>query len=295
MQNIGFIGLGVMGKPMSINLLKAGYNLFVYSRNPVTVEELQKKGYMISTSIIGLAENCDTIITMLPNSPQSEEVIIGDKGIIQAAKKGTLIIDMSSIDPLVSIKIGKKLSDKGIDFLDAPVSGAEMGAIEGKLAIMVGGKSEVFEKAIPIFKILGSSYTLVGEIGAGNFAKLSNQIIVGINIAAISEALILAKKAGLSPTVVYNAIKNGYAGSKVLDSKAPMMINRNFKPGFKIDLHKKDMQNVLNAGSALSVPLPLTALVLEMLKSLTSSGYGDLDNAGIIKFYEGISKIEVKE
>ena len=295
MQNIGFIGLGVMGKPMSINLLKAGYDLFVYSRNPVTVEELQKKGCMISTSIIDLAEHCNIIITMLPNSPQSEETIIGDNGIIQSAKKGTLVIDMSSIDPLVSIKIGKKLSDKGIDFLDAPVSGAEMGAIEGKLAIMVGGKSEVFEKAIPIFKILGSSYTLVGEIGAGNFAKLSNQIIVGINIAAISEALILAKKAGLSPTVVYNAIKNGYAGSKVLDSKVPMMINRDFKPGFKIDLHKKDMQNVLNTGAALSVPLPLTALVLEMLKSLTSSGNGGLDNAGIIKFYEGISKIELKE
>ena len=260
MQNIGFIGLGIMGKPMCINLLKAGYNLFVYNRNPVPAEELQKKGCTISTSIIDLAENCNTIITMLPNSPESEEIIIGGKGIIQSAKKGSLVIDMSSIDPLVSIKIGKKLLDNGIDFLDAPVSGAEKGAIEGKLAIMVGGKSEVFEKAIPIFKVLGSSYILVGEVGAGNFAKLSNQIIVGINIAAISEALMLAKKAGLSPTAVYNAIKNGYAGSKVLDSKAPMMINRDFKPGFKIDLHKKDMQNVLNAGTALSIPCRLQRL-----------------------------------
>ena len=295
MQTIGFIGLGVMGKPMSLNLLKACYKLFVYNRNPLPAEELQKKGCIISPSVVDLAENCNTVITMLPNSPQSEEVIIGNRGVIQTAKKGTLVIDMSSIDPLVSIKIGKKLLDKGIDFLDAPVSGAEIGAIEGKLAIMVGGRSEVFEKAIPIFKVLGSSYILVGEIGAGNFTKLSNQIIVGINIAAISEALVLAKKAGLSPTAVYNAIKNGYAGSKVLDSKAPMMINRDFKPGFKIDLHKKDMQNVLNAGTALGIPLPLTALVFEMLKSLASSDYGDLDNAGIIKFYEGISNIEVKE
>ena len=295
MKNIGFIGLGIMGKPMCINLLKAGYNIFVYNRNPAPAEDLRKKGCVISNSVIDLAKNCNTIITMLPNSPQSEETIIGNAGIIQSAKKGTLVIDMSSIDPLVSIKIGKKLLDKGIDFLDAPVSGAEIGAIEGKLAIMVGGESEVFEKAIPLFKVLGSSYILVGEIGAGNFTKLSNQIIVGINIAAISEALVFAKKAGLSPTAVYNAIKNGYAGSKVLDNKVPMMINRDFKPGFKIDLHKKDMQNVLNAGAALSVPLPLTALVLEMLKSLTSSGYGDLDNAGIIKFYECISKIEVKE
>jgi 2-hydroxy-3-oxopropionate reductase len=295
MQNIGFIGLGIMGKPMCMNLLKAGYNIFVYNRNPVPAEELQKKGCTISASIIDLAENCNTVITMLPNSPECEEIIIGGKGVIQSAKKGSLVIDMSSIDPLVSIKIGKKLLDKGIDFLDAPVSGAEIGAIEGKLAIMVGGKSDVFEKAIPIFKVLGSSYILVGEIGAGNFTKLSNQIIVGVNIAAVSEALLLAKKAGLSPTAVYNAIKNGLAGSKVLDNKAPMMINRNFKPGFKMDLHKKDMQNVLNAGTALGVPLPLTALVFEILKSLSSSGYGDLDNAGIIKFYERISNIEVKE
>jgi 2-hydroxy-3-oxopropionate reductase len=202
---------------------------------------------------------------------------------------------MSSINPIISIKIGEKLASKGIDFLDAPVSGGEQGAIEGSLAIMVGGRKEAFERAIPIFKTLGSSYFLIGENGAGNFAKLVNQIIVTINIAAISEAFILAKKAGLSPTLVYNAIKNGYAGSKVLDSKLPMIVNRDFKPGFKIDLNKKDLQNVMNAGSALNVPLPLTSIVLEILKSISCAGNGNLDNSSIVNFYEDMSKIIVKE
>lgn len=295
MQIIGFIGLGIMGKPIARNLIKAGYSLIVYDINPIPLKELQKEGATVSSSVMELAEKCTIIITMLPNSPESEEIIIGDKGIVQSARKGTIVIDMSSIDPIVSIKIGKKLLDKGIEFLDAPVSGGQSGAIEGSLAIMAGGKSKVFEKVLPVFKVIGSSYTLVGGVGAGNFTKLSNQIIVAINIAAVSEALILAKKAGLSPTTVYNAIKGGLAGSKVLDSKAPMMINRNFEAGFKIRLHEKDLQNVINAGSSLSVHLPLSALVLEMLKSLTSSGKGDLDHCGILKFYEDISKIEVKE
>ncbi len=295
MQSIGFIGLGIMGKPMAINLLKAGYNIIVFNRTPIPAEELREKGCTKVSSVTDITKSCDTIITMLPDSPQSEEIIIGEKGIIQTAKKGTLVIDMSSINPMVSIKIGEKLLNKGIDFLDAPVSGGEKGAIEGTLAIMAGGKKEVFERALPIFKILGNSYFLIGKNGAGNFAKLINQIIVTINIAAVSEAFTLAKKAGLSPTLVYNAIRNGYAGSKVMDSKLPMIIKKDFKPGFKIDLNKKDLQNVLNAGAALNIPLPLTSVVLEILKSLSCSGYGNMDNAGIIKFYENISKIIVEE
>jgi 2-hydroxy-3-oxopropionate reductase len=295
MQNIGFIGLGIMGKPMAINLLKAGYNLIIFNRTPIPAEELMEKGCTKVSSVADITKVCDTIITMLPDSPQSEEIIIGENGISQTAKKGTLVIDMSSVNPIVSIKIGEKLRVNGIDFLDAPVSGGEKGAIEGTLAIMVGGKKEVFEKAIPIFKILGSSYILIGETGAGNFAKLVNQIIVTINIAAVSEAFTFAKKAGLSPSLVYNAIKNGYAGSKVLDSKLPMIINRDFRPGFKIDLNKKDLQNVLNAGATLNISLPLTSIVLEILKSLSCSGNGEMDNASIIKFYENISNIIVKE
>ena len=295
MKKIGFIGLGIMGKPMAKNLIKAGYSLMVYDIDHTPLRQLQKQGAEVANSIADLSEKCQIIITMLPNSPESEEVIIGANGIIKTAKKGTVVIDMSSIDPTVSIKIGKELSKKGIELLDAPVSGGESKAIDGTLAIMVGGKKDVFKEMSPFFKVLGSSYTLMGKIGAGNFTKLSNQIIVAVNIAALSEALVLAKKAGLSPTAVYNAIKGGLAGSTVLDSKAPMMIDRNFKPGFKIRLHQKDLQNVLNAGKSLNIPLLLSAQLLEILKSLTSSGSGDLDHCGILKFYENISGVEVKE
>lgn len=291
---IGFIGIGIMGKPMARNLTKAGYELTVYDINKDALEELKNDGANIASSIAEISSRHNTIITMLPNSPESMEVILGDSGIIKTAKKGTLVIDMSSIDPTVSVEIGKSLNTKNIDFLDAPVSGGEKGAVDGTLAIMVGGKKDIFNKATNLFEIMGSSYTLVGEIGAGNFTKLSNQIIVAVNIAAVSEALILAKKAGLSPISVYNAIKGGLAGSKVLDSKAPLMIDGNFAPGFKIKLHKKDMQNVLNAGASLDIPLPLSAQLLEMLKSLTSSGSGELDHSGIIKFYESICGVEIK-
>ena len=284
MGTIGFIGLGIMGKPMVNNLIKAGERLLVYDLDSKQVETTCAAINVLSAScVMEIAQNCSIIITMLPNSPESEEVIIGEKGIIQFAKTGTIVIDMSSIDPTVSIKIGKKLLEKGIEFLDAPVSGGEPKAIDGTLSIMVGGKKEVFEKTLALFKVMGQTYTLVGEIGSGNFTKLSNQIIVALNIAAVSEALILAKKAGLSPTTVFKAIKNGLAGSAVLDNKAPKMIARDFKPGFKIKLHQKDLQNVLNAGEKLNLPLPLTAQVLEILKSLSSSGKGEEDHSAILK------------
>ncbi|MCD4669312.1 MAG: 2-hydroxy-3-oxopropionate reductase [Actinomycetia bacterium] len=293
MNLIGFIGTGIMGKHMAKNLIKAGYKVLVYDIEILPLKELEKEGAQICKSIEEMVQKAPTIITMLPNSPQSEEVILGDKGIIRFAAKDTMVIDMSSIDPMVSIKIGKKLASNGIKFLDAPVSGGEPKAIDGTLAIMVGGKESTFDKAVPIFKILGSSYTLVGDIGAGNFTKLSNQMIVAINIAAVSEALLLAKKAGLSPEKVFNAIRGGLAGSTVLDSKAPMMIDSNFKAGFKIKLHLKDLQNVINASSSLNIPLPLSAQLLEILKSLTASGMGELDHSGILKYFENISDVKL--
>jgi len=295
MEIIGFIGIGIMGKPMVKNLIKAGYSLLIYNRSTKPLEECRKEGAMVASCVKEVAEKCSIIITMLPDSPDSEEVITGEKGIINYAKKGTIVIDMSSIDPTVSIKIAIKLSEKGIEFLDAPVSGGEIKAIDGTLAIMVGGKKEIFEKVIDLFKILGQSYTLVGDVGAGNFTKLSNQIIVALNIAAVCEALIFAKKAGLSPTVVYMAIRGGLAGSAVLDNKGPMMINRNFKPGFKIKLHQKDLQNSINAGKLLNVPLPLTEKILEILKSLLDSGFGEEDHCAMLKFFEKISGVEVKD
>ena len=294
MKTIGFIGCGIMGKPMASNLLKAGYKVFIYDINPEPLEELKKLGANVSLSISEVAQECSIILTMLPNSKDSEDVIIGRQALINSVKKGSTIVDMSSIDPIISIKIGDKLSMKGIGFLDAPVSGGEPKAKDGTLAIMVGGKRVIFDKIIPIFKVLGSTYKLVGEIGAGNFTKLCNQIIVAINIAAISEALILAKKSGISLNNVYEAIRGGLAGSTVLDAKFSKIINRNFKPGFKIKLHQKDLQNVLNAGAALNIPLPISAYLLEILKSLTTSGDGELDHCGIIRFYEKISSIEVK-
>ena len=289
---VGFIGLGIMGKPMAINLIKSGFKLTVYDKNPEALKEIESKGVKIAESIASLAKNSDVIITMLPNSPDSLEVIVGDNGIINNAKIGTLVIDMSSIDPIVSIEIGKKLQESGIDFLDAPVSGGEPKAIEGTLAIMAGGKQKTFKKALPFFKAMGNSYILVGNVGAGNFTKLANQIIVALNIAAVCEATLLAKRAGLNITKMYEAIKEGLAGSAVLDSKFPLIANKNFKPGFKIKLHLKDIQNALNTSTKLNVPLIFTPQILEILKSLTLHGYGELDHCAIFKFYENISGID---
>jgi len=290
---IGFIGVGLMGKPMVKNLINDNYKVLTYDNNPARLKEIKELGAQTCKSVKEIAQSANPIITMLPNSPESENVIIGNKGIINYAKKDTIVVDMSSIDPNVSIKIGNKLKSKGIEFLDAPVSGGEPKAIDGTLAIMVGGQESVFEKVIPIFKTLGNYFILVGDIGAGNFTKLANQIIVAINIAAVSEALIFAKKAGLSPSNVLSAIKNGLAGSSVLDSKAPMMISKNFKPGGKINTHKKDMKNVLSVSTSLDIPLPLSAQLFEMLKSISILGDGELDHSAIVKFYENISGVKL--
>lgn len=289
MEKIGFIGTGIMGKPMAENLIAAGYRLNIYARHPGKVKGLVEKGANLFDTIIDMAGESTLIITILPDSPDSEEVITGRNGIIKGAGKNTMVIDMSSIDPIVSIRIGKKLKDKGIAFIDAPVSGGEEGAVKGKLAIMAGGSTSDFDRAEPLFRILGSSYILTGDIGSGNFTKLANQIIVALNIAAIGEAFLLAEKAGLSLETVYKAIKGGLAGSNVLDSKAPKIINKDFSPGFKTKLHYKDIRNTLSAADSLGVPLPLTSFMSEVLKSLKNSGYSDADHVSIIKFFEKIS------
>ncbi len=295
MKNIGFIGTGIMGKPMAKNLIKAGYRLVVFARKPKKITDLKAEGAIISPTIGELSGKSSVIITMLPDSPESLEVITGPEGIIQFAGKGTVVVDMSSIDPIVSKEIGRKLEEKDIDFLDAPVSGGEAGAVDGTLAIMAGGNKKVFDRILPLFKAMGSSYKLLGENGAGNFTKLANQIIVASNIAAVSEAFILAKKAGLSLEKVHDAIRGGMAGSRVLDSKAPMIIEGKYDPGFKIKLHRKDLQNVLNAGNFLDVPLPLSGSLLEILKSLDSKGYGQLDHSAIAKFFQAISGVELQD
>ena len=294
MKNIGFIGLGIMGKPMARNLLKAGYHLIVYDINNESVQELVKAGAKEGRSSGDVASQSEVIITMLPNSPQVKEVALGENGVIQGIRSGSVFIDMSSIAPMTSKEISEKLLQKGVVMLDAPVSGGEPKAIEGTLAIMAGGPEETFNKVKDILGVMGTSVKLVGPIGSGNITKLANQIIVALNIAAIGEAMVLATKAGVDPEAVYQAIRGGLAGSTALDAKMPLILNGNFKPGFRIELHIKDLVNALETARELEVPVTLTSQVLEILKSLQADGKGKDDHGGIIQYYEKLAKVQVR-
>ncbi len=294
MKTIGFIGLGIMGKPMSKNLLKAGYVVSVYNRSEAAVNELVQCGAKKCASPRDVAEKADTIITMLPNSPEVKEVVLGERGLIETMRPKSMLIDMSSIDPLVTREIASRLAEKDIRMMDAPVSGGEPKAIAGTLSIMVGCNSEDFDEFLPVLKALGSSVVRCGEIGAGNVTKLANQIIVAANIAAVSEALVLAAKAGVNPELVFQAIRGGLAGSAALEAKAPLMMDRNFAPGFRINLHIKDLNNVLNAAKGVAAPTPLTEDVIKMMLSLREKGIGDEDHGALVKFYENLAGIELK-
>ena len=293
-MKIGFIGLGIMGKPMSKNLIKAGYELVVLDMNQSAVAEVVAAGATSAATAKAVAEQTDIIITMLPNSPQVKTVVLGENGVIEGAKPGAVVVDMSSIAPLVSREVAGKLAAKGVEMLDAPVSGGEPKAIDGTLSVMVGGKKEVFEKCYDVMKAMAGSVVLTGEIGAGNVTKLANQIIVAINIAAMSEALVLASKAGVEPELVYQAIRGGLAGSTVLDAKAPLVLDRKFDPGFRINLHIKDLANVLETSHEVGVPLPLTAAVMEMMQALKVDGMGDNDHGSLVRYYEKLAQVEVK-
>lgn len=293
-MKVGFIGLGIMGKPMSKNLIKAGHELVVFDHNKAAVDELVEFGAKGVNSGAQMAKECDTIITMVPNSPHVRAACLGENGIAEAAKAGTVIIDMSSIDPIESKAIGAELAQKGIELMDAPVSGGEPKAIDGTLSVMVGGKKDTFDKYYELLMSMSASTVYVGELGSGNVAKLANQIIVALNIAAVSEALTLAKKAGTDPDLVYQAIRGGLAGSTVLDAKAPMMMEHNFKPGFRIELHMKDLTNALNASHSVNAALPLTSQIMEILQSLKASGFEKEDHSAIIRYYEKISEVSVE-
>jgi 2-hydroxy-3-oxopropionate reductase len=288
-MKIGFIGLGIMGKPMAKNLLKAGYELVVYDIIAAPVKEAVAAGAKAGTSSKDVAARSDVIITMLPNSPHVKEAILGKDGLIEAVKSGSIVVDMSSIAPLAAREVAAELAKKGVEMLDAPVSGGEPKAIDGTLAIMVGGKAEVFEKVKPTLLKMGSLAVLCGEIGSGNVTKLANQIIVALNIAAMSEALVLAAKAGVDPGRVYQAIRGGLAGSTVLDAKAPMVLKGNYKPGFRIELHIKDLQNALDTAHAFGVPVPLTSGIMEIMQALRVDGKQKDDHGGVIQFYEKLA------
>jgi len=288
-QVIGFIGLGIMGKPMAKNLLKAGLNLVVHSRTRLPVDEVVKEGARAATSPREVASQSDVLITMLPNSPDVELVALGKDGIVEGAKPGLIYVDMSTISPIVSQKVGRALAAKGVKMLDAPVSGGEKGAIEGALSIMVGGDKDVFDRVLPIFQAMGRTITLLGPLGFGGFTKLANQIIVAVNLTALAEALTLAKKAGLDRELTLKALGGGLAGSKCLEQKTPNYVSNTYKPGFKVDLHYKDLGLIMESARALGVPLPATAVVQELFSALRVKGGGGLDHSGIITLLEDLS------
>src|SRR5262245_5949167 len=288
-QVVGFIGLGIMGRPMAHNLLKAGYPLVVHSRSRPPVEELVKAGAKEARSPKEVAAQADVLITMLPNSPDVELVALGAEGIIEGARNGLLFLDMSTISPLISQKVDKALSARGVRMLDAPVSGGERGAIDAALSIMVGGEVADFDAALPVFQALGKTITHLGPLGAGGFTKLANQIIVAVNLTALGEALTLARKAGLDRALTLKALGGGLAGSRCLDQKTPNYVAGTYNPGFKIDLHFKDLGLIMESGRALGVPLPATAVVQELFNALRVKGKGGLDHSGIITLIEELA------
>jgi 2-hydroxy-3-oxopropionate reductase len=287
---IGFIGLGIMGKPMAQNLIKAGHQLVVSSHNAEAAEELAAAGAATAEKPCEIAAGVELVITMLPNSPDVAAVALGPDGIVEGAHPGLIFVDMSSIAPLVAREISEGLAAKGIPMLDAPVSGGEPKAIDGTLSVMVGGDRATFDQVKDVLAAMAASVVFVGEIGAGNIAKLANQVVVALNIAAVSEALVLAEKAGVAPEAVVEAIRGGLAGSAVLEAKAPMMLEHDFKPGFRINLHIKDLSNALDTSHAVGAPLPLTAAVLEIMTALRVDGHGQQDHSGLVQFYEELAQ-----
>jgi 2-hydroxy-3-oxopropionate reductase len=289
-MKIGFIGLGIMGKPMARNLLAAGHDLVVSNHNTAAADELAAAGAVVAATPREVAEQVDLVITMLPNSPHVRDVALGPDGLAAGAHPGLVLVDMSSIDPLVAREIHDELAGQGVAMVDAPVSGGEPKAIEGTLSVMVGGDRAVFDQVADVMSAVAASVVYVGAIGAGNIAKLANQVIVAVNIAAVSEALVLAQKAGVSPEGVVAAIRGGLAGSTVLEAKAPMMLAHDFAPGFRIELHIKDLLNALGTSHAVDAPLPLTATVLEMMTALRAAGHERDDHSSLVQHYESLAQ-----
>ena len=286
MEKLGFIGLGIMGKPMTRNLLKAGYSVTVYNRSHPVLEELAQDGATIADSPKQVAQQTDVVITCLPDSPDVEAVMLGSDGILEGAKAGMLCIDMSTIAPATARKLYETLKVKGIQSLDAPVSGGDIGAQQGTLSIMVGGKESAFQRALPILQAMGKNIVHVGEAGAGQVTKACNQIVVALTVQAVAEALTLAKKSGVDPAKVRSALLGGFAQSRVLEVHGDRMLNSSFQPGFTIDLHRKDMNIVLQTGREVHLPLLGSSQVTALMDSLIAQGKGSLDNAALVELYE---------
>lgn len=291
-MKIGFIGLGAMGKPMSKNLLKAGHEVHVYDIVPAAVDELAQAGAVAERNNKDVAAASDVVITMLPNSPHVKSALLGEDGILAGKHDGMKLLEMSSIAPLVTKELGGICEKEGVPMLEAPVSGGVVGAADGTLSIMCGGKEELYQQLMPLLRNLGTSICRCGDLGAGNTTKLVNQHIIAVEIAAVAEAFAMGKKAGVEPEIIFNAIHNGYAGSKVLDGKLTAAMDRQFKPGFRLDLHIKDMANAVSTGYDVGAPMPLGSLVLDMMKYLSANGYGGEDNCALMKYYEKLAGFE---
>ena len=289
---IGLIGLGIMGKPMAKNIIKGGYDLTVSDLNKAAVDEIVAAGGHAGTNQ-EIGENCEVVLTMLPNSPHVKSVMLGENGVANYMKSGSVFIDMSSINPVASKEIAAALAEKDIEMLDAPVSGGEPKAIDGTLSFMVGGPQDLFDEFKPLLETMGASIVRCGEVGAGNTTKLANQIVVACNIQAVAEAFTLAQKAGVDPALVFDAIKGGLAGSTVMNAKGPMMIEGNDKPGFKIDLHIKDLNNALDCAHTVGAPVPMTAQVQEVLQWLHNNDGGQKDHSAIAQYYEHLTGIKI--
>jgi 2-hydroxy-3-oxopropionate reductase len=292
---IGFIGLGIMGKPMARNLMKAGYKLVVYNRSTAPVAELTAEGATTADSPKAVAEQSEIVITMLPDSPQVQAVVTGDDGVLAGAKAGTLVIDMSTISPVVTQEVAQAAQARGVRMLDAPVSGGDVGAQKGTLSIMVGGSAEDLERARPLFEVLGKTIVHVGGTGAGQVVKTCNQIVVALTIEAVSEALVLGSKAGVDPAVILQVLSGGLAANRVMEVRGPNFLQHDFKPGFKIALHHKDLGIALAAGREYGVPLPVTAIVDQMLQALKLRGQGDQDHSALLTLIEDCAQYRIGE
>ncbi len=288
-MNIGFIGLGLMGRPMAINVARGGHTLHIWARRAASLEPFAQFGAHAHVSPAEVAKHADIIVTMVADAPDVEEVTLGEDGVAQGAKKGLLVVDMSTIAPASAQRIGMKLADRGLEFLDAPVSGGEVGAINATLSIMVGGKAAAFEKMKPIFELIGKNIVHVGDSGAGQVAKACNQIVTGMGVAAVAEAFNFARKSGADVAKVREALMGGFAYSKILENHGQRMIDRNFKPGFKAWMHQKDLRIVMQEAHRLGLMLPGAAATAQMFNAMVGSGLGEDDSIAMLKLLERIS------
>ncbi len=294
MERIGYIGLGSMGKPMARNLMNAGYQLNLFSRTRAKVEDLIAAGATWCESAKQIAETSDVVITNLPDSPDVEHAFAGKDGVFEGARPGMLFLDNSTISPIVTRRLAQQAIALGCEFLDAPVSGGDIGAQKATLTIMVGGNEAAFNRALPILQKLGKTITWMGDAGAGQITKAANQIITSINIEAVSEALVFAAKAGVDPARVRQALMGGSAYSRTLENHGQRMLDHNFNPGFRLRLHRKDLDIVMQAGEEYGVSLPVTAQVREMMTALINAGRGDWDTSSMVTHLEGLAHTEIK-